>query len=285
MNKTIRYAIYGVIVVLCVIAIIVGVYTSIHVDYENTVISQNTIIDEKSSEDIDVIDDDSFKKLFYNSLDAKGYDVSAIKKIDNDEHKDEIVYSYNVPKDGTIGNVVIPAINIDTEEAKKLNDRTSNYISFMKQFSAEAKASKESANFEVGYAAYIYNDILSIAIRCSYKLGNDTQTIDIQTYNYDLINNKLVTMDDIINKYSLDVASTEGKISAIINRKNQSSKDVVESGYNGLYIRDISDDMYKLENSDNFLLTDNGEIYIVYTYAAKTKTATYDVVKAELPKK
>ena len=280
MNKTVRYVIYGIIVALCVLAIIVGVYGQVHVDYENTIITQNTIIDEKSSEDKDVIDDESFKKEFYNSLNQK-YDMSNIN-VRDESHADELVFSVNIPKENTIGNIILPAINIKSDVVDKLNAQTEKYIEIKNKVSAEAKTLNEASNYEVGYAAYIYDDILSIAIRCSYKIGYNYQVVNMSSYNYDIKNDKLVTMNDIVNKYNINTDSVEGQIKAIIERKNNSSKDVYDNGNSKTLIRDVNSDMYKLSKSDNFLLTEKGDLYIIYSYATQQETATYDVVKIDL---
>ena len=206
-------------------------------------------------------------------------------KVRDKEHADELVFSVSIPKDNTTGNIVLPAINLQTDVVNKLNTETEKYIEYKNKVSAEAKNLKQTAYYEVGYAAYVYDDILSIAIRCSYQIGSNTQVVDVCSYNYDIKNDKLVTMKDIIDRYNIDSKSINDKIAAIIERKKQSSRDVVDSGYNGLYDRDVESDKYKLENSDNFLLTDQGELFIIYSYAREKETATFDVIKTKLPNK
>ena len=188
MNKTLRYTIYGAIVVLCVIAIIVGVYGQIHVDYENRVISQNTIIDEQSFEDVDVVDDENFKKLLYDKLLQQDYDISNLTFIDTKDHDKEILFNYTIPaSDNVSGKFILPVINIKSDIVSKLNEKTVSYINLKDKVVAQAKATNSTVNFEAGYAAYIKDDILSIAIRCSYKIGTETQVVMINSYNYDII--------------------------------------------------------------------------------------------------
>ena len=285
MNKTLRYTIYGAIVVLCVIAIIVGVYGQIHVDYENRVISQDTIIDEESFEDIDVIDNENFKRLLYDKLLQQDYDTSNIKFVDTENHNNEILFNYNVPAaDNVTGKFILPVINIKSDVVTKLNEKTVSYITLKDKVLAQAKSSNSSVNMEAGYAAYIKDDILSIAIRCSYKIGTETQVVMISSYNYDIKNDKLVTMNELIDKYSLDKEKINEKIAAVIKRQNQSAKDVVDSGYQGIYMRKVDDDMYKIENSDNFLLGEDGRIYVIYSYGENYATATYDVIEITMNK-
>ncbi len=45
-----------------------------------------------------------------------------------------------------------------------------------------------------------------------------------------------------------------------------------------IHERDINNEMYKVENSDNYFLGANGNIYIIYAYGNKSYTTERDIV-------
>ena len=45
-----------------------------------------------------------------------------------------------------------------------------------------------------------------------------------------------------------------------------------------IYKRNVEDDMYKIENSDNYFLGPQGEIYIIYAYGNMNFTSERDIV-------
>ena len=42
--------------------------------------------------------------------------------------------------------------------------------------------------------------------------------------------------------------------------------------------RDKNDDMYRIENTANFIVNNDGYLYIIYAYGNKENTSTVDVV-------
>ena len=42
--------------------------------------------------------------------------------------------------------------------------------------------------------------------------------------------------------------------------------------------RDKNDNMYKLENTENFIVNNDGYLYIIYAYGNKENTTTIDLV-------
>ena len=86
---------------------------------------------------------------------------------------------------------------------KQIN--TEIYDTFAKTIVDIVKNSNTSTTFNLDYVAYVNNNILSLVIRCKYKNGSNPQRNIIQTYNYDVENNKLVDIRDENNEiYKID---------------------------------------------------------------------------------
>lgn len=52
--------------------------------------------------------------------------------------------------------------------------------------------------FTVEYVANVQDDILSLMIKSNLKEGSNAQRIIIQTYNYDLRNNKEISLERVL---------------------------------------------------------------------------------------
>ena len=55
-------------------------------------------------------------------------------------------------------------------------------------------------------------------------------------------------------------------------------KKMAQSGYN-VYQRNPEDEMYKLENIQNFMEGPNGELYIIFAYGNNNYTSEMDVIE------
>ena len=53
---------------------------------------------------------------------------------------------------------------------------------------------------------------------------------------------------------------------------------IIAAEYGTLYERDLSSDIYKVENTQNFFLTQDGNIYIVYAYGNNDYTNEMDII-------
>ena len=52
--------------------------------------------------------------------------------------------------------------------------------------------------YNVDYVANVQDGILSLIIKASLKQGSNAQKIMIQTYNYDLRNNKEINLQEVL---------------------------------------------------------------------------------------
>ena len=126
------------------------------------------------------------------------------------------------------------------------------------------------------YVANVQDDILSLMIRSNLKEGVSAQRIIIQTYNYDLRNNKEINLEEVLKIKNIDKSELQSKITDSIKTEQKKVEDLEKLGYN-VYSRDVSNDMYKIENSKEFYLT-NDTLYIIYAYGNDNFTSEIDLI-------
>ena len=60
---------------------------------------------------------------------------------------------------------------------------------------------------------------------------------------------------------------------------NKSDEDLAKTMPSvNVMIRDLSNEMYKVENTRNFIVDDQGYLYIIYAYGNTTNTTKIDVI-------
>ena len=114
-------------------------------------------------------------------------------------------------------------------------------------------------------------------IKCTYKNGSNPQRKIIQTYNYDIDSNKLVDINEILSYKELNKEEVETKVLEKIKEENAEVKAFADQGYN-VFVRNESDDMYRIENTPNFFLGENNYLYLVYAYGNNNYTSELDLV-------
>ena len=70
----------------------------------------------------------------------------------------------------------------------------------------------------------------------------------------------------------------QSKITKEIQTSDANSKILAKEYGNLLYTRDLNNEMYKVENTENFFLTQDGYVYIVYAYGNTEDTNEMDIV-------
>ena len=84
-------------------------------------------------------------------------------------------------------------------------------------------------------------------------------------------------MEDVIEYKNLNKDEVQNRIYKEIAKINQKTKNISEQGYN-LYLRDETSDIYKIENTENFLLGNNNYLYLIYAYGNNEFTSQMDLV-------
>lgn len=252
------------IILICSIAIAIGVYAQIT--------RTGSSISKQPEENHNYEDlENNFEDIFTNTINKE---VTAKQDI----NYDEIIYcAYDIKEEK--GNysisAKIPLFKIENDVTKQIN--TEIYDTFAKTIVNIVKNSNTSTTFNLDYVAYVNNNILSLIIRCKYKNGSNPQRNIIQTYNYDVENNKLVDINEIINYKNLNKEDMQNTVIEKIKEENSHVKSISDQGYN-VYIRDENNKIYKIDNTPNFFLGKNNYLYLVYAYGNNNYTSEIDLV-------
>ncbi len=265
-----RTIIFVIIIIICIFAVNFGVYWQFFRksdDIRNT--TTPNIQGEQLAKD--------FKTIFDNKLDYQGYDVNitGITKINANQ---DLIYTW-VNKESTIDNAYelklnIPRVNISNTAVEKFNQRIKElYV----DKANDIIRLKSNAFYTVEYMGYINTNILSLVIKSTLKEGNNPQRVIIQTYNYNLSTNEEVTFRQMLEIKGLQANTVEGAILNKVRASNSEVETLKNLGYN-VFVRDISSDIYKVENTTNFILGENNYLYIIYPYGNANFTDEMDVV-------
>lgn len=272
---------YILISIFCVFAIIAGIYAQF-IDgnsNENTVQtgSDANIVQEKTQQEIS----NDFNALFTNTLNLGGFDTTGIAKLDNTK---EIVYSaYDVERntENYELNLHIPVININSELSNTFNRSTlTTFINKANEI-IEKNDSSMPTLYSVDYAAFINDNVLSVVIKSTLKEGDSSQRIMVQTYNYNLSTNTEVPIIDLITMKQLNRDEVNNKIMQVVSAAAQEDQTLQDMGYNQVYVRDLTNEMYIVENAGAYFLGANRDLYIVYAYGNAEFTSKMDIIYFE----
>lgn len=271
---------YILISVFCVFAIIAGIYAQF-IESEPTSIGEmdenENILQEKSQEEIK----DIFNQLFTNTLNLGAFDTTGIQKIKQDQN---IVYSaFDIEEktDAYEVNMHIPVINIKSELANKFNQITQvTFINKANEILKNTDVNKKMI-YSIDFTANVNNDILSLVIRSTLKEGSSAQRVIVQTYNYNLSTNTEASLVDLINIKMLNKEEVNNKIKEVVTKANEEDETLKNMGYNQIYTRDLTSDIYNVDNAGAYFLGPNQELYIVYAYGNSEFTSKMDIVLFE----
>ena len=220
---------------------------------------------ERQEEEAIINAEENFKKLFLN--------------LEYSENENEaITLSYNMQKSeqGKYEvDVNVPLVNIETDTAQEINDDITNI--FGRKLLEVVKESTAQTKYSVDYVAYTNNNIMSLIIKATLKEGNHAQRIIVKTYNYDLRENKIVTLAEYMEKNSIDKNIVQNQIINYIREKSQATDISLAQQYN-LYVRDVRSEEYLIENIENYYIGQDGKLYIVFAYGNNNETETVDVI-------
>lgn len=269
-SKT-RKIIYISIGIICIIAAFVIIYVQYIKDSKLAlVIGKNDMSDDKYQE---------LKMDFDNVF------TNTITKIDKTEYsrhyaEKELAFTGYQKKEIKEGyyslDVNIPYINIKNEKTIEYNKEI---ISTFQEKSETILNNSNGNNviYTVDYGAYVEDGILSIIIRSNLKEGTNTQRVIVQTYNYDLINNKEITIYDMLNLKNIDKNLANNKIKKEIQQSQEQIEQLKQLGYT-IYERNLEDERYKIENATEFFIGQDEKLYIIYAYGNEEFTSEMDLV-------
>lgn len=269
----VRHIAYIIIGIICIIAIGMAVYIQFFQDEKIGVILGIT----NEEDDDEIINlKGNFLNNFNNNIEIIEPYTGEIEKIR--EKEDLIFLGYNIQeqKESYTVDLKIPYFNINSEVARQFNqdikaifrDRAEDVISSI---------NGTNAIYNVKYKAYVKNNILSLVVLSELKEDDNSERIIIQTYNYNIAEDKKVNIDEILQIKEIDANQANSKIKNEIDKSQEQNIKLSELGYN-VIVRDTNIDMYKIENAEEYFLGDKGYLYILYSYGNEEYTSEIDVV-------
>ena len=275
LNGPRRYIFYISLILICVVAICIAIYAQFFYKYADTdVLMIGNIGSEKTAEEIALLKT-KFNELFENKL----YNENENIQVDKKDYSMNIVYTnYNLVNEDEnyySVNVQIPMINIDSQTINEINSKIKTEF-YDKAYNIMRKTEGNTV-YTVSWVGYINGDILSLAIKSSLKEDGKAERVGVRTYNYDLKGDKEVSLVDLINLKEMQVNSVQSTINSDIKQAYTNAK-IIAAEYGTLYERDLSSDIYKVENAENFFLTQDGNVYVVYAYGNIDYTNEMDII-------
>lgn len=268
-------------IVLYILIFIICIFSIAFVLHNQFFLSDN-IIDYNQKDSIEEDENDQIKSefasLFTNNVELLQNDLPDITKIH--ENYDLVVsaFTYQEKTQNYELDVSIPYINIKSDMISKQNRETSqNFKEKAEELSKSSDLNISNTIYNVRYKAYVQNNILSLVIKAELKEQGKNQKIMIQTYNYDLIKNKQVQLEDLLKYKNVSVSDAKSKIEKTIKDVQEQNNSFSEQGYE-LYKRDYKSEIYKLENTKQYFLGKDGILYLIYAYGNDDYTSEYDMV-------
>ena len=271
-----KVAFFLVLLLICILALSIGIYTQFFYKYTATdpfLIGIN-LGAEKTKEEYAMLEA-NFNALFTNELKVNSDELD-VNKI---QGNNDIVYTgYNLKNEDETYysiDVKVPVININTDIAKEINSEIKK--EFHDKASTYMRQTEQNVVYSTDYAAYINEQILSIVIKASVKEGENPEKIIIKTYNYNILEDKKVSFDDMIKYKGTDSKIVQEKINYEINTDHDNAIIIAEQ-FGNMYNRDLNSEIYKVENTENYFLTQDGYVYVVYSYGNNEYTNVVDVI-------
>ncbi|MCR5186607.1 MAG: hypothetical protein K6D97_05785 [Clostridia bacterium] len=270
----------AVIVALCIVAICIGIYVDKYYKYSeiDPLMMGIRIGNKKSAEEIVTLKA-SFNELFSNDVkstadeDSEEYNFERIN-----ESLGSIVYNaYDLQQDTDFYNVDadIPQLNINAENAKKINQEI--YETYYKTAYIKMRNIEGMTVYNVKFAAFVNNTYLSLVIKSTLKEDSKPEKVMIKTYNYNMATDSLFTIEDLIKLKNETNESIQDTITKEIQTSDANAK-ILAKEYGALYTRNLESEIYKVKNTENFFLTQDGYVYIVYAYGNTDDTNEMDIV-------
>lgn len=271
---------YILISLFCVFAIVAGIYAQfIDPNYGGLNFAQvdnPDVVPGQTQEELK----DRFNNLFTNTLNLNGFDTTGLQRIDNSE---EIIFTYNFENitDRYELRMNIPAFNIKSELANLINQQTqANFINKANTIMQD-DTSTVMTLYNIDYTANINDNILSLVIRATLKEGSTAQRTMVQTYNYNLETNEQVSLVDLITFKMLNAEEVNNTIMQVVTKANEEAETFQNMGYNDIFVRDLTSNIYNVNNASSYFLGPNGELYIVYAYGNDNLTSEVDIILFE----
>ena len=269
-NKGLRIF-YIAIILICIISIIVAMISQIIKEDGGNISKLPELTDDKIS---------VYKQQFNNIFENKVYYLKNNSyKISKIEEGKEIVYlgyqnNQNKVNDYEL-DVNIPYINIKNKTTEEFNTQIKEI--FEKKAKSVLNSQNNNVIYTVDYSAYVTNNILSVIVRSTLKEGSNPQRDIVQTYNYDLINQKKCTFDTMLELKGISKKEASQKIKDEIKAIQGRVDELRTLGY-PVFARDYTSDIYSVNNVTEYFMGNDNALYIIYAYGNENHTSEMDIV-------
>lgn len=271
-----KYLFFVVLILVCIVALCLGIYAQFFYKYSDTDVLMLgiNIGSKKTAEEIDILKS-NFNNLFTNSIIINSENV----RTDKMEPSKELVYTgYNFADEDenyyTV-NAQIPILNINHQKAKAINADIKS--EFYDKANSVMRKKDGKTIYTVTYASFVNGNVLSIAVKSSLKEEGSPEKVTVKTYNYSIADNEMVTLSDLIREKETTTDVVQIAITNDVKKAYTNAK-IIADQYGTLYERDLSSDMYKVENAKTYFLTQDGYVYIVYAYGNSDYTNEMDII-------
>lgn len=265
-NKKLKI-LYITIIAICVLAIVIAVIIQIVKNIE----PKNQIPTFEGS-----YDKEEFNNLFQNKVNYLENNSYRITRIDSSK---EIVYTGYSNKNNKVSDytldVNIPYINIQNSIIDSFNAEIKEI--FEKKAKDILSTQNQNIIYTINYSTYVSNNILSLVIRSTLKEGGNAERDIIQTYNYDLANQKEFKFEDMLELKVISRLDASRKIKNQIKEIEDRVNELSQLGYS-IYARDSSSDIYDIDNITEYFLGENNQLYVIFAYGNQHNTSEMDVI-------
>ena len=264
-----------IIIVAAISIIIIGAIILLKLNNNNNNIEPE--IEIEVGEEETNIDAPEFDDLFDNSMHYQEYTINADILTESTKDLVYTIYESREKSDGKYDiNVKLPYINMENPKINQMNKDI--IVTYGTKVQSILSAENEiNTIYTAEYTGYLNGNILSLVIKSTLKEGNNAQRTIITTYNYDISTKTIVPLKKMLEMKNIEIESVEKDIKDTVQSGIDQTKALKELGYN-LFERDITSEIYKIENTDNYIIGPNGVIYIIYAYGNTNFTSEKDVV-------
>lgn len=263
---------YVIIILFCIIALTVAVVAQVQASKQESAVATAEKISEEQLKKLK----GDFNNIFENKVNYLKDNNYKITKINPEK---EIVYSGYQNNDKKVSSyeldVNIPYINIKNEQTEKYNNEIKDI--FEKKAKNIINSNNINTIYTVKYSAYVTNNILSLVIRSTLKEDSNPQRDIIQTYNYDLTNQKECTMQDLLELRGITKQQANQAIKTEIETVQKTIQGLEELGLS-VYARDPKSDIYSINNVTEYFIGQDNAIYIIFAYGNENNTSEMDIV-------
>ena len=265
------------VILICIISIGLGIYSQYFYQYSESdpFMLGIHVGKTKTSEEFAELKS-NFLNIFTNELHINSESV----RVDKIETSQSVVYTgYTIEnEDEAYYNVDLnlPILNVNDDNAKKINAEIKS--EFNDTANRIMRSDSEYTIYNVSYVAYINENIVSIVIKENSKYGNNSEAVRIKTYCYDISSHSEVSLDNLIDLKGTNKEIVQEAIDETIKTSYDNSQAIANEFGTETVREDPESEIYKLENAEDYFLTDDGYVYIIYDYGENEETNEMDIV-------